>query len=328
MLLTPSGSSALEMAFQALRLRPGDEVILPSFSFVSSANAILRAGGRPVFAEVEEESLNLSPDDVRRRLSARTRAVLPVHYGGRPCRMDEFLAMGRQRGVAIVEDAAHAYGGQWRGKPLGGIGDLGVYSFHETKSFSCGEGGALTIRSKRLVQRAEVIQEKGTDRTKFLRGEVSQYVWRDIGSSYLLGDVLAAILEIQIRDVQPQIRRRRRWWQMYRDELLPLAESGRIVLPLPLDEARSACHIFHLQVRPVRDRNRVLRALSRAGIESSFHFVPLHSSPFGRRVLGARPGDLPVTERVARSLIRLPLHPLLKESEVRRTIRAVRKAVG
>ena len=327
-LLTPSGSAALEMAFLLLDLRPGDEVILPAFAFVSDANGIIRAGGRPVFAEIDEDTLNISPEDVRRRLGRRTRAILPVHYGGIPCRMEALREIARKRKVAIVEDAAHSFGGTWRGRPLGGIGEMGVFSFHQTKNLSCGEGGALAIRSKRLARRGEIIQEKGTDRHRFLRGKVNRYVWKDIGSSYLLSDILSALLEVQIQKGEEFMAARRRWWEMYLEGLAPLAERGKITLPPPLEEARSACHLFHLRVRPARDRDRVLRSLHRAGVEATFHFVPLHTSPFGRKVLGGRPGDLPVTERAARSLVRLPLHPFLREGEVRTVIQAVKKAVG
>ena len=327
-LLTPSGSTALEMAFLLLRLHPGDEVILPSFAFVSDANAILRAGGKPVFAEVEEKSLNISPEDIRGRVGRRTRAVLAVHYAGTPCRMDKILSLGRASRIAVVEDAAHAYGGTWRGKPLGGIGDLGIFSFHETKDLSCGEGGALTIRDDALSRRAEILHEKGTDRARFLRGEVPRYVWKDVGSSYLLSDILAAILEVQLVKARTLRAARARWWEMYREAFSPLEERGVIDLPPPIGPGRASCHIFFIRVRSGGDRDRVLRTLNRQGIEATFHFVPLHSSPFGRRVLGCKASELPVTERVARTLVRLPLHAHLRVSEVRRVIAAVLKAVG
>lgn len=327
-LLAPSGTAALEMAFLLLKLRPGDEVILPSFAFVSDANAILRAGGRPVFADVDETTLNLSPEDVRRRMGRRTRAILLVHYGGAPCLMKEFLLLRRERGVAIVEDAAHAYGGTWRGRPLGGIGDLGVFSFHQTKNLSCGEGGAISVRQAGFVRRAEVIQEKGTDRSRYLRGEVPRYVWRDIGSSYLLSDILAAVLEVQLDGARAVQERRRRLWEIYREGLEPLAEEGRLRLPPPLGEDRASCHLFWMQVRPARQREGVIKKLRRAGVEATFHFVPLHSSPQGRKLLRSGTGDLPVTERAARSLVRLPLHALLKEKEVVSVVRAVKKVMG
>jgi dTDP-4-amino-4,6-dideoxygalactose transaminase len=326
-LLTPSGSAALEMAFTLLRLEPEDEVILPSFAFVSDANAVLRAGGRPVFAEIDEATLNLDPEDVRRRITSRTRAILPVHYGGRPCRMDALGDLCRGRRVAIVEDAAHAYGGTHRGRPLGGIGAMGIFSFHETKDFSCGEGGALTVGRKDLVGRAEILQEKGTDRGRFLRGEVPRYVWRDVGSSYLLSDVLAAILEVRLRRTASVLRERRRIWETYREGLAPLADGGELILPPPPEAGRQACHLFWIRTRSERKRRRIMEGLRSRGIEATFHFVPLHTSPFGRKLLGGRRGDLPVTERVARTLIRLPLYPSLGTSGASRVVRAARQVM-
>ena len=326
-LLTPSATAALEMAFLLLRLEPKDEVILPSFAYVSDASAIVRAGGVPVFVDVEEETLNISPAAVRKKIRKRTRAMLPVHYGGTPCRMDELLALGRDRGVAIVEDAAHALGGLWKGKPLGGLGDLGVYSFHETKSFSCGEGGALAIRKKDLVKRAEAIQEKGTDRARFLRGEVPAYVWRELGSSYLMSDVLAAILEVQLRRVATENRERRARYALYREGLADLERSGKLRLA-PAAGREAACHIFWVRTRTPKARDALLEGLRAEEIEATFHVMPLHTSPFARKTLGGKVPRLPVTEKAARTLVRLPLHSRLEIIDLERVVAAVRRTVG
>ena len=325
-LLTPSATAALEMAFLLLRLEPKDEVILPSFAYVSDASAIVRAGGKPVFAEIEEETLNLSPAAVKKKLTRRTRAILPVHYGGTPCRMDELLALGRDRGVAIVEDAAHAFGGLWKRKPLGGIGDMGVYSFHETKSFSCGEGGALALRKKDLVKRAEMIQEKGTDRARFLRGEVPAYVWRETGSSYALSDVLAAMLEVQLRRVATENRQRQVRHDLYRQGLADPAKAGQLRLA-PATGSDGSAHIFWLRTRTPRARQTLLADLAGAGVEATFHFQPLHTSPFVRRVLGGKAVRLPVTEKAARTLVRLPVHSRLEIVDLERIVAVVRRSV-
>ena len=308
--LTPSGTAALELALMALGVGPGDEVILPSFNFVSDATAVLRQGARPVFADVLPGTLGLDPQDVRRRLTRRTKAILLVHYGGVACDMAPFLAIRRERKLALVEDAALALGATWRGRPLGTIGDLGCFSFHATKQVTCGEGGALVSSRLRLARRIEVLREKGTDRSSFLRGERDRYTWRDQGSSFLLSDLLAAVLEVQLRGEAGLRRKLLALWRAYQRELGPLEEEGLLRLAHPSPDAGLNGHLFWLQLQgPWKGRrSAVLKSLRRAGVSAAFHYLPLHSSPYGRSLRRGPRLVLKVTESAGRDLIRLPLH--------------------
>jgi dTDP-4-amino-4,6-dideoxygalactose transaminase len=324
-LLTTSCTHAMELALLALGIGPGQEVICPSFTFVSTANAVLRVGARPVFADIEDHTLGLDPQDVLRRISARTAALLPVHYAGIAADMDPLLAMARERGLKVIEDAAHGLGASFRSRPLGTLGDAGCLSFHETKNVTCGEGGALVVGDPATGERAEVIREKGTNRSAFLRGEVDKYTWVAEGSSYILSDVLAAMLDAQLDKLDEIQSRRARVASRYRAELGPWAQAHGTRLP-PVDEARRGNdHLFYLLLPDEETRDRCLTELRARGVMAAFHYVPLHSSPHGRR-LGAA-GDLPVTERVARTLLRLPLHPRLSEEDVERVVGAVKQAL-
>lgn len=323
-LLTTSCTHALELALLALGVGPGDEVICPSFTFVSSANAALRVGARPVFAEIDENTLGLDPQDVERRITPRSAAVVPVHYAGVAPDMQALVAIARDRGLRVVEDAAQGLAARYRGRPLGTLGDAGCLSFHETKNVSCGEGGALVIADPELARRAEVAREKGTNRAAFLRGEVDKYTWVSEGSSYVLSDVLAAILDAQL-DKLPLIQARRAAIvARYRGELSQWAGRSGVRLPAELPEREPNHHIFYLRYPDAAGRDRALGALRARGVMASFHYVPLHSAPQGRR-LGPQP-ELPVTERVAATLLRLPLHPQLAPADVSRVIEAVQQA--
>jgi len=324
-LLTTSCTHAMELALLALGIGPGQEVICPSFTFVSTANAILRVGAQPVFADIEDHALGLDPQDVLRRISARTAALLPVHYAGIAADMDPLLAIARDRGFKVVEDAAHGLGASFRGRPLGTLGDAGCLSFHETKNVTCGEGGALVVGDPATAERAEVIREKGTNRSAFLRGEVDKYTWVAEGSSYILSDVLAAMLDAQLDKLDEIQARRARVASRYRAELGEWAEAHQVRLP-PVDEARRGNdHLFYLLLPDEATRDRCLSELRARGVMAAFHYVPLHSSPHGRR-LGTT-GNLPVTERVARTLLRLPLHPRLSEEDVDRVVGALKQAL-
>jgi len=324
-LLTTSCTHAMELALLALGIGPGQEVICPSFTFVSTANAILRVGAQPVFADIEDHALGLDPQDVLRRISARTAALLPVHYAGIAADMDPLLAIARDRGFKVVEDAAHGLGASFRGRPLGTLGDAGCLSFHETKNVTCGEGGALVVGDPATAERAEVIREKGTNRSAFLRGEVDKYTWVAEGSSYILSDVLAAMLDAQLDKLDEIQARRARVASRYRAELGEWAEAHQVRLP-PVDEARRGNdHLFYLLLPDEATRDRCLSELRARGVMAAFHYVPLHSSPHGRR-LGTT-GNLPVTERVARTLLRLPLHPRLSEEDVDRVVAALKQAL-
>jgi dTDP-4-amino-4,6-dideoxygalactose transaminase len=322
-LLTTSCTHALELALLALGIGPGQEVICPSFTFVSTANAILRVGARPVFADIEERSLGLDAGDVARRVGPRTAALLPVHYAGVAPDMDALLDLARERSLRVIEDAAQGLGATYRGRALGTLGDAGCYSFHETKNVTCGEGGALSMRDPVLAARAEIIREKGTNRSAFLRGEVDKYTWVAEGSSYVLSDVLAAVLDAQLDKFDEIHRRRRRVSARYTAELADWARAHGVRLPPALPGRETNDHLFFLLLPDEATRDRCLSHLRRAGVQASFHYVPLHSSPFGRS-LDADPQRLPVTDRVAGTLLRLPLHPGLGDDEVERVVAAVR----
>ena len=323
-LLTTSCTHALELALLALGVGPGQEVITPSFTFVSSANAALRVGARPVFAEIDERTLGLDPEDVERRLTPRTAAIVPVHYAGVAPDMDAILDIARRRRLRVVEDAAQGLAARYRGKPLGALGDAGCLSFHETKNLSCGEGGALAIADPELAQRAEIAREKGTNRAAFLRGEVDKYTWVAEGSSYVLSDVLAALLDAQLDKLDAIQARRAAITARYRSGLADWAATGGVRLPALLPDREPNHHIFYLLYPAPQARDRALAALRAGGVLATFHYVPLHSSPHGRS-LGPQP-ELPITERVASTLLRLPLHPRLTDDDVERVIEAVRGA--
>jgi dTDP-4-amino-4,6-dideoxygalactose transaminase len=314
-LLTTSCSHALEMAMMALDIGAGDEVIVPSFAFVTAASAIVRQGARPVFAEIDEFTFNLNPDDVARRITPRTRAVVCVHYAGQGCQMDELMALARQHDLYVVEDAAQAIGAKYGGRSLGTFGHAGCFSFHITKNIVAGEGGAFVTGDDDIARRAEIIREKGTNRSAFLRGEVDKYSWVDVGSSFVPSDLLAALLGSQLARVEEITQQRLTLWNGYYVGMARLEQAGLVIRPRLDPRAEINGHIYAFRVAP-SIRDRVIEGLKARGIESTFHFVPLHSSPYGQKALGCRRGDLPVTERVAASLIRLPLHTRLSMDDI------------
>jgi dTDP-4-amino-4,6-dideoxygalactose transaminase len=322
-LLTTSCTHALELALLALGIGPGQEVVVPSFTFVSTANAVLRVGARPVFADVEDHTLGLDPEDVARRLTPRSAALVPVHYAGVAPDMDALLDLSRRHGLRVVEDAAQGLGATYKGRALGTLGDAGALSFHETKNLSCGEGGALLVADPDLAKRAEIAREKGTNRAAFLRGEVDRYTWVAEGSSYVLSDVLAAILEAQLDKLTAIQERRAAIAARYREALGEWAEAHGVRLPAVLPDRATNHHIFFLLYPDGARRDAALQALRAQGVTATFHYVPLHSSPFGRS-LGAG-AELPVTDRVAATLVRLPLHPRLSDADVDRVVAAVRE---
>jgi dTDP-4-amino-4,6-dideoxygalactose transaminase len=321
-LLTTSCTHALELALLALRIGPGDEVVCPSFTFVSTANAVLRVGARPVFADVDKRTLGLDAGDLERRLTAKTRAVLPVHYAGVAPEMDEILDVARRRDLRVIEDAAQGLGARYKGRALGTLGDAGCFSFHETKNLTCGEGGALIVRDPAVAARAEIMREKGTNRNAFLRGEVDKYTWVSEGSSYILSDLLAAVLDAQL-DKAPEIATRRRSIaERYRVGLATWAEEHGVGLIPQLADREPNHHIFYLIFAEKAARDAALSSLKARGVLASFHYVPLHTSPMGAGLHTA--GPLPVTDWVADRLVRLPLHPQMSSEDVERVIEAVR----
>ena len=326
-LLTTSCTHALELALMALGLTKGQEVIVPSFTFVSTANAVLRAGARLVLADIEEETLGLDPADVERRLTERTAALLPVHYAGIAAQMGPLLAIAQRRGLKLIEDAAQGIGASWRGRPLGSLGDAGCLSFHDTKNLSCGEGGALALHDEETARRAEIIREKGTNRSAFLRGEVDKYTWVAEGSSYILSDVLAAILDAQLDKQEEIAARRGAIAARYREALSDWARAKGVRLCPELPERGLNHHIFYLRLPDAAAQARCLASLNAQSVGAAFHYVPLHSSPFGRS-LGLAGADFPRSERVAATLVRLPIHAEMSDADVERVVFAARASLG
>jgi len=325
-LLTPSGTHAIELGLRALGIGPGDEVICPSFAFVSTANAVVQLGARPVFCEIEPDTLNLDPKDLDRCLSGRSRAVMPIHYGGVPCDVDAIRAALGDRPVSIIEDAAHALGSRYKGRPVGTLGKVSAFSFHDTKNVSCGEGGAMATTDQSLMAKAEIIREKGTDRAAYLRGETEAYTWISTGSSYLLADLLAAVLAVQLERWQEIQERRRRVWETYRGFLEPYRDSGRISLGRVPSWAAQNFHTFWFLARDPRDRGRILASLRARGVMASFHFIPLDSAPFAQERLGTGPA-LAVTADVSGRLVRLPLYPSLTQDEIQYVLNSLERTL-
>ncbi len=318
-----SGTHALELMMRALPLAPGDEVIVPSFTFVSAANAVILAGGRPVLADVDSDTLNLDPSDAAARIKPRTRAILTGHYAGIPCGLDELGALAASSGTALIEDAAHALGGRFRGRPLGTWGRAAAFSFHGTKNIASGEGGMLVTMDKELAARAEIIREKGTDRSRFLRGDVDRYTWQEVGSSYLLSDPLAALVAAQWARLGAITDARRRVFDAYQLAFAPLAAAGDMTLPVVPAQAEPAYHVYFVRFATAAARDGATAFIRARGIEASSHFVPLHLSSYARRELGGTAGQCPVTEQAAERLLRLPLYPGLTADDQRAVVDAV-----
>jgi dTDP-4-amino-4,6-dideoxygalactose transaminase len=326
-LLTTSCTHALEMAALLLEVGPGDEVVLPSFTFVSTANAFVLRGARPVFADVRPDTLNLDESRLEPLITGRTRAIVPVHYAGVGCEMDAILEIARRRGLAVVEDNAHGLFGRYRGRYLGTFGSLASQSFHETKNFTCGEGGALLINDARYVERAEILREKGTHRTRFFRGEVDRYTWVDVGSSYLPSELLAAFLLGQLEAREEIQTRRRRIWERYASLLGDWAASRGVRLPVVPPHCEQPYHLFYVILPSPEARAGLIAHLKERGILAVFHYLPLHLSEMGRR-FGGKPGDCPVTEDVSERLLRLPFYTGMTEAEQERVVEAILEFPG
>ncbi len=311
-LLTHSCTAALEMAAILTGVEPGDEVILPSFTFVSTANAFVLRGAVPVFVDIDPRSLNIDPEQVKKAITARTRAIVPVHYAGIGCDMEALIEIGRRSGAMIVEDAAQALLADWKGRPLGSIGAMAAISFHETKNVTSGEGGCLLINDPALIERAEIVREKGTDRSRFHRGQVDKYTWVDIGSSYLPSELTAAFLLAQLEQSAQITAARRRVWDWYHEALEPLENEGRLTRPMT---GGGNAHIYFVLLPSLERRTQLIDALKRNGVSAVFHYVPLHSSPAGRRY-GRTSGSLAVTENLSDRLLRLPLWADMTNEEV------------
>jgi len=321
-LLTTSCTDALEMSSLLLEIGDGDEVIVPSFTFVSTVNAFVLRGARPVFVDIRPDTLNMDESQVEELVTARTKAIVPVHYGGIGCELDAIGEIAARRGVAIVEDNAHGLFAKYKDRFLGTFGSLATLSFHETKNFTCGEGGALIVNDSAFIDRAEVIREKGTNRSRFFRGQEDKYTWVDLGSSFLPSDILAAFLYAQLEARHEIQQKRRRAWDFYFEALEGLAQNYEIKLPFVPTHTEQSHHMFHILVRRPEERDEVITYLRSRGIQSVFHYLPLHLSAMGRR-LDTRANICRVTEMASSRLIRLPFFNGITEKQQWRVVGAL-----
>lgn len=328
-LMTTSGTHALEMAAILTGLEPDDEVIMPSFTFSSTANAVLLCGAKPVFAEVKVDDLNVDPDDIERKITAKTKAIISVHYAGVACDMDRIMATALSHNLKVIEDAAQGVNAKYREQYLGTIGDFGCYSFHGTKNYICGEGGALLVNQEntQIIEKAEVIRQKGTNRCLFLRGDANKYNWIDAGSSYSPSDLLMAVLLAQLEDMQEITEKRKAVYTVYRNAFEPYEKREILKMMQIPRECDPNYHIFWVIFKTQELRDFVLTELNRRGVAASFHYLPLHSSPMGKK-MGYKPSDLPVTENSAKCLLRLPIYAGMTESELYYVIQSVETIIG
>ncbi|MBK4994439.1 6-dideoxygalactose transaminase [Pseudomonas sp. S37] len=326
-LLTHSCTAALEMTALMLDIQPGDEIIMPSYTFVSTANAFVLRGGVPVFVDIRADTLNLDERLVEAAITPRTKAIVPVHYAGVACEMDELMAIARKHGLHVVEDAAQGVMSTYKGRALGSIGDLGAYSFHETKNVISGEGGALLVNTPEQVLRAEVIREKGTDRSRFFRGEVDKYTWQEVGSSFLPGELIAAFLCAQLEEAQSITDNRLAVWDGYHAALAGLERQGLLRRPVVPQHCQHNAHMYYVLLAPGIDRQVVLDRLKQQEVYAVFHYVPLHSSPAGQRY-GRTHGSMEVTDYSSERLLRLPLWWGMPKATQQRVLQALGDALA
>lgn len=326
-LFVTSGTAALDMSAILLDLKPGDEVIMPSFTFVSTANAVVLRGAKIRFADINARTLNIDPDEIEQKITSKTKAIYPVHYAGISCQMEEILKIAHDNNLKVVEDAAQGVNAKYKEKYLGTLGDIGCYSFHETKNYQCGEGGAILINKPEYLERAEIIREKGTNRSKFFRGQVDKYTWVDIGSSYIGSDLLAAYLWAQFEQLDDILEKRKQIFNFYFQSLKDLEENGFLQLPSIPDYCTPNYHIFYIICKTEELRNYLLRELNKQGIGAVFHYIPLHSSPMGRKI-GFEEDELPITDSVSKRLLRLPLHLYLSQTDLKRITETIHDLIS
>lgn len=322
--LTTSCTAALEMAALLLDLEPGDEVIVPSFTFVSVANAFALRHARPIFADIRRDTLNIDENRLERHVTKRTKAIVVMHYAGIACEMDAILKIAREYSLPVIEDNAHGLFGKYKGRFLGALGCMATQSFHETKNFTCGEGGAFLLNRADFIPRAEVVWEKGTNRLRFLRGQVEKYTWVDLGGSYLLADLLAAFLLAQLQARTEIQEKRKQIWKFYFQNLRHWTDKRGVSLPAVPSDAENPYHLFYLILNSATERDRLIEYLAMNGIQSAFHYLPLHLSKMGRS-LGGKEGDCPVCEDVSERLLRLPFHNSLTEEELGRVVEVLER---
>lgn len=326
-LLTHSCTAALEMAALLLDIKAGDEVIMPSYTFVSTANAFVLRGAVPVFVDVREDTFNLNEGLIESAITPRTRVIVPVHYAGVACEMDTIMSIAKRHRLKVVEDAAQGVMASYKGRTLGSIGDMGAYSFHETKNLISGEGGSLLVNDPELALRAEIIREKGTDRSRFFRGEVDKYTWQEVGSSFLPGELIAAFLWAQLEEAEGITQQRLANWRRYHRLLEPLDAMGILRRPILPEDCKHNGHMYYVVLSPGINRQAILDEFKRNDINSVFHYAPLHSSPAGQRY-GRTHGELVVTESVAERLIRLPLWIGLTWAQQDKVVVVLNRALG
>jgi dTDP-4-amino-4,6-dideoxygalactose transaminase len=326
-LLTHSCTAALEMAALLLDIRPGDEIIMPSYTFVSTANAFVLRGGVPVFVDIRPDTLNIDETLIEAAITPRTRAIVPVHYAGVACEMDTILDIAQRHGLKVVEDAAQGVMSTYKGRALGALGDLGAYSFHETKNVISGEGGAILVNDPSLAVRAEIIREKGTDRSRFFRGQVDKYTWQEVGSSFLPGELIAAFLWAQLENAEQITRERLDSWEQYHELLAPLERMGKLRRPVVPEYCRHNGHMYYVLLAPEVSRAAVIEQLKQENIWTVFHYVPLHQSPAGERYTRSH-GTLLNTEQQSERLIRLPLWVGLAPDEIARVVDVLDHAIA
>ena len=322
-LLTHSCTGALEMAAILCEVGEGDEVILPSFTFVSTANAFYLRGAKLVFVDIRPDTLNIDETQIEDTITERTKVIVPVHYAGVACEMDTIMDIAHRYNLYVIEDAAQGVNAKYKDMYLGTIGDIGTYSFHETKNFICGEGGAIVINNEKFIERAEIIREKGTDRSKFFRGEIDKYNWVDIGSSYLPSDLLSAFLYAQLENMEQINKRREELFDYYYKALIPLVNDGKLRLPYVSSECQSNNHLFYIILNDEDTRNALMGHLKSNGILAVFHYLSLHLSPVGR-LMGYTDGQLPVTESMSSRLLRLPFYYELKQEEQAEVVNTIK----
>ncbi len=318
-LLTPSCTHALELAALLIDIQPGDEVIMPSYTFVSTATAFVLRGARPVFCDIRPDNLNIDEEKIEDLITDRTRAIVPVHYGGVACEMDQIMEIANAHDLYVIEDAAQAVNARYKGRYLGTIGHFGCYSFHETKNYSMGEGGAIVINDEQFIDRAEIIREKGTDRSKFYRGEIDKYSWVDIGSSYLPSEISAAVLWAQFEHLDEIQEKRRHIHDLYVEGLRGLEQRGFLRLPIINDYVESNHHLFYLLLNSERERDDLLVYLKENGVHAVFHYIPLHGSRYYKEKFGDL--SLPISEDLSGRLLRLPMYYDLSEDDIFEVIR-------
>ncbi len=327
LLLTTSCSSSLDMTAILAELQPGDEVIVPSYTFVSTVNSFVLKGAKPVFCEIEPKTMNIDADRIEELITDRTRAIYPVHYAGVICDMDKICEIAKRHNLLVIEDAAQAVGSVYKGvHPAGTIGDMGCYSFHETKNYSMGEGGALIVKNPRDFKRAEIIREKGTDRSQFIRGEVDKYTWKDIGSSFLPSDILSAMLCAQLERFDEIMDKRLSIWNTYHKELEEFEKQGLLTRPYIPEYSTHNAHMYYIILPTKSKRDEMIEKLKENGVSAVFHYIPLHATPMGEK-FGYKEGDLPITEEYAARLLRLPIYADMSDEDVQYVIKKLRECL-